>query len=53
MVMEFKCKSIMKPTVVWQKGDEIIAESDRLKMSFNQDEGSDVFQCAMEIKVRT
>lgn len=30
--MEFKAKSLLKPTFVWQKGDEIVAESDRYKI---------------------
>lgn len=32
MVMEFKAKSLLKPTFVWQKGDEIVAESNRYKI---------------------
>lgn len=50
MVMEFKCKSMFKPTVVWQKGDATVAESDRIKLLFNE-EGNQVYRCAMEIKV--
>jgi hypothetical protein len=50
MVMEFKCKSIFKPTIVWTKGDVTVAESDRIKLLFKE-EGNQVYRCAMEIKV--
>ena len=52
MVMEFKYKSISKPTVVWQKGDEIVADSDRLKLA-HKEEGNGAFHCALEIKEPT
>jgi len=52
MVMEFKCKSMFKPTVVWNKGDATVAESDRIKLLFT-DEGNQVYRCAMEIKEPT
>jgi len=50
--MEFKAKSITKPTVVWQKDGEIVAESDRLKIA-SHDEGGNSFHCSMEIKEPT
>lgn len=50
MVMELKCKSMFKPTIVWQKGDAIVTESDRIKLLFT-DEGNQVYRVAMEIKV--
>jgi hypothetical protein len=50
--MEFKCKSMFKPTVVWNKGDATVAESDRIKLLFT-DEGNQVYRCAMEIKEPT
>ena len=52
MVMEFRYKSISKPTVVWQKGDEIVADSDRLKLA-HKEEGNNAFHCALEIKEPT
>jgi len=50
--MEFKYKSMFKPTVVWQKGDEIVAESDRLKL-VQKEEGNGMYHCALEIKEPT
>lgn len=52
LLMEFRCKSILKPTVVWQKGDEIVAETDRLTTRFN-DEGNQTFHCSMQIREPT
>jgi hypothetical protein len=52
MVMEFKCKSISQPQVVWQKGDEPIKDSDRIKLVFNP-QADQVYHCAMEIKEPT
>jgi hypothetical protein len=52
MVMEFKYKSISKPTIVWQKGDEIVADSDRIKLAHNE-EGNNAFHCALEIREPT
>lgn len=52
MVMEFKAKSITKPTVVWQKDGEIVADSDRLKISFKE-EGNGLYHCQMDIKEPT
>jgi len=52
MVMEFRSKSISKPTIVWQKGDEIVANSDRLKLNYKE-EGNNVYHCALEIKEPT
>ena len=40
MVMEFKAKSLLKPTFVWQKGDEIVAESNRYKIVTKETEAS-------------
>lgn len=50
MVMEFRAKSILKPTFVWQKGDEIVAESDRIKIVFKEEQNQ-VYYAALEIKV--
>lgn len=50
LVMEFRCKSKSKPTIVWTKSDEIVAETDRIKLGF-KDEGSQAYHCVMEIKV--
>lgn len=50
LVMEFKAKSKTKPTVVWTKSDEIVAESDRIKQVVH-DEGNGQYHCALEIKV--
>jgi uncharacterized protein involved in high-affinity Fe2+ transport len=52
MVMEFRYKSISKPTFVWQKGDEMVPESDRLKMT-SKEEGNGVYYCSLEIKEPT
>jgi hypothetical protein len=52
MVMEFRAKSILKPTFVWQKGDEIVAESDRIKIVFKEEQNQ-VYYAALEIKVHT
>jgi hypothetical protein len=52
MVMEFKCKSIFKPTVVWQKHDQTVTESDRVKLIFAE-EANQVYRCALEIKEPT
>jgi len=48
MIMEFKAKSILKPTFVWQKGDEIVAESDRYKIILKET-GNHEFYAALEI----
>ncbi|VDN39091.1 unnamed protein product [Gongylonema pulchrum] len=50
MVMEFRAKSILKPTFVWQKGDEIVAESDRVKIVLKE-EANQTYYAALEIKV--
>lgn len=52
LVMEFKAKSKGKPTVVWTKTEEIVAESDRIKVLVN-DEGNGQYHCALEIKEPT
>jgi uncharacterized protein involved in high-affinity Fe2+ transport len=52
MVMEFKAKSITKPTVVWQKESDIVADSDRIKILFKE-EGNGVYHCQMEIREPT
>uniref|UniRef100_F1L6B7 Disorganized muscle protein 1 n=1 Tax=Ascaris suum TaxID=6253 RepID=F1L6B7_ASCSU len=52
MVMEFRAKSILKPTFVWQKGDEIVAESDRVKIVLKE-EPNQVYYAALEIKEPT
>lgn len=46
--MEFKAKSILKPTFVWQKGDEIVAESDRYKIILKET-GNREYYAALEI----
>lgn len=46
--MEFKAKSILKPTFVWQKGDEIVAESDRYKIILKET-GKSEYYAALEI----
>lgn len=48
MIMEFKAKSILKPQFVWQKGDEIIAESDRIKIVLRE-VGNNEYYSALEI----
>lgn len=48
MIMEFKAKSILKPTFVWQKGDEIVAESDRYKIILKET-GKSEYYAALEI----
>jgi len=48
MVMEFKSKSLLKPTFVWQKGDEIVAESDRYKI-ITKEVNSNEYYAALEI----
>jgi len=48
MIMEFKAKSILKPTFVWQKGDEIVAESDRYKIILKET-GKNEYYAALEI----
>jgi len=48
MVMEFKAKSLLKPTFVWQKGDEIVAESDRYKI-ITKEVNSNEYYAALEI----
>uniref|UniRef100_A0A915EP97 Ig-like domain-containing protein n=1 Tax=Ditylenchus dipsaci TaxID=166011 RepID=A0A915EP97_9BILA len=48
MIMEFKAKSILKPTFVWQKGDEIVAESDRYKIILKET-GNHEYYAALEI----
>ncbi|MFH4973798.1 hypothetical protein AB6A40_000507 [Gnathostoma spinigerum] len=52
MVMEFRAKSILKPQFVWQKGDEIVAESDRVKIVLRE-EVNQVYYSALEIKEPT
>uniref|UniRef100_A0A183CBP2 RNA exonuclease 4 n=1 Tax=Globodera pallida TaxID=36090 RepID=A0A183CBP2_GLOPA len=49
MIMEFKAKSILKPTFVWQKGDEIVAESDRYKIISEGNGGTTRYYAALEI----
>ncbi|CAD6185057.1 unnamed protein product [Caenorhabditis auriculariae] len=49
MVMEFRAKSILKPTFVWQKGEEIVAQSDRVKVVLRE-EANQVYYSALEIK---
>lgn len=46
--MEFKAKSLLKPTFVWQKGDEIVAESDRYKI-ITKELGNNEYYAALEI----
>jgi len=48
MIMEFKAKSILKPTFVWQKGDEIVAESDRYKIILKET-GKNEYYAGLEI----
>jgi len=48
MIMEIKAKSILKPTFVWQKGDEIVAESDRYKIILKET-GNHEYYSALEI----
>jgi len=48
MVMEFKAKSLLKPTFVWQKGDEIVAESDRYKIITKEVQNNEYY-AALEI----
>ncbi|KAL3981880.1 Immunoglobulin I-set domain family protein [Acanthocheilonema viteae] len=52
MVMEFRAKSILKPTFVWQKGEEIVAESDRVKIVLRE-EANQIYYAALEIKEPT
>jgi|SwirhirootsSR3_FD_contig_31_22488909_length_1546_multi_5_in_0_out_0_1 hypothetical protein len=52
LVMEFRCKSKSKPTIVWTKSDEIVSETDRIKLGF-KDEGNQAYHCVMEIKEPT
>ncbi|PAV75577.1 hypothetical protein WR25_12588 [Diploscapter pachys] len=52
MVMEFRAKSILKPTFVWQKGDEIVAQSDRVKVVLRE-EPNQIYYSALEIKEPT
>lgn len=46
--MEFKAKSLLKPTFVWQKGDEIVAESDRYKI-ITKEVSNNEYYAALEI----
>ncbi|KAK0396802.1 hypothetical protein QR680_001864 [Steinernema hermaphroditum] len=48
MIMEFKAKSILKPTFVWTRGEEIVAESDRLKI-VQKEMGNQEYYAAIEI----
>uniref|UniRef100_A0AC35U6S0 Disorganized muscle protein 1 n=1 Tax=Rhabditophanes sp. KR3021 TaxID=114890 RepID=A0AC35U6S0_9BILA len=48
MIMEFRCKSVLKPTFHWQKGEEIVTESDRIKI-LSREEPNNIFYCAVEI----
>lgn len=50
LVMEFKAKSKTKPTVVWTKSDDIIAESDRVQQGVH-DAGNNEYHVVLEIKV--
>ncbi|CAJ0609929.1 unnamed protein product [Cylicocyclus nassatus] len=52
MVMEFRAKSILKPTFAWHKGDEIVAQSDRVNIVLRQ-EANDIYYAALEIKKPT
>lgn len=57
MVMEFRAKSILEPTFVWQKlvgggTEEIIANSDRIK-AVKKLEAGNVYYSALEIKEPT
>uniref|UniRef100_A0A1I7USF1 Ig-like domain-containing protein n=1 Tax=Caenorhabditis tropicalis TaxID=1561998 RepID=A0A1I7USF1_9PELO len=57
MVMEFRAKSILEPTFVWQKlvgggAEEIIANSDRIK-AVKKLEAGNVYYSALEIKEPT
>jgi len=52
LVMEFKAKSKSKPTVVWMKSDDIVAESDRVKLGAN-DAGNNEYHIVLEIKEPT
>lgn len=54
MVMEFRCKSILVPTFVWNKiqpnkGEEIICQSDRVKFE-SRKESNDIYYVTLEIK---
>ncbi|ETN75640.1 immunoglobulin I-set domain protein [Necator americanus] len=49
MVMEFRAKSILKPTFVWHKGDEIVAQSDRVNIVLRE-EANQIYYAALEIK---
>lgn len=50
LVMEFKAKSKSKPTVVWTKSDDIVPETDRVKLGVN-DAGNNEYHIVLEIKV--
>jgi hypothetical protein len=52
LVMEFKAKSKSKPTVVWTKSDEIVAESDRVRIG-SHDSGNNEYHVILEIKEPT
>ncbi|VDL70373.1 unnamed protein product [Nippostrongylus brasiliensis] len=52
MVMEFRAKSILKPTFVWHKGDEIVAQSDRVNIVLRE-EANQIYYAALEIKEPT
>jgi len=52
LVMEFKAKSKSKPTVVWTKSDDIVAESDRVHLGVN-DAGNNEYHIVLEIKEPT
>uniref|UniRef100_A0A915HQR2 Ig-like domain-containing protein n=1 Tax=Romanomermis culicivorax TaxID=13658 RepID=A0A915HQR2_ROMCU len=52
LVMEFRCKSKTKPTIVWNKGDELVSETDRIKLAY-QEEGNMLYHVSMEIREPT
>lgn len=52
LVMEFRCKSKTKPTIVWTKSDEIVSETDRIKLA-HKEEGDQLYHVTMEIREPT
>lgn len=52
LVMEFRCKSKTKPTIVWTKSEEIVSETDRIKLAY-QEEGDQLYHISLEIREPT
>ncbi|KAK5973607.1 Disorganized muscle protein 1 [Trichostrongylus colubriformis] len=52
MVMEFRAKSVLQPTFVWYKGDEVVEQSDRVNIVLTE-EADQIYYAALEIREPT